>query len=411
MNSSTTIAHPGDALSRSQRLGYILILGALTALGPFTIDLYLPAFPQLEQEFMVGPEAIQLTLTGTTIGFALGQLIVGPWSDRVGRRLPLIVANSMHILASIGVAMSTTIDVLNVFRILQGFGAAAGAVVAMAMVRDLFSGRPMVTMISRLALVNGLAPVLAPVIGSQLLLIMDWRGTFYFLMSYGAIVLVCSLIFIKETLLPENRRGGFSAVFAGYKSVLSDHIYLGAMFTGAAMFAGLFAYVASSSFLFQNVFNMNTQEYGWLFAMNSIGIIVGVQTSTRITRWIEPQWILVFSTLGQVIAAGAIIVAFSNGAGLVGVLIPLWFFITFCGFGFPMVQVLALIHHGHEAGTAASLLGSFNFMMAGLVAPLVGMLGVGTPIPMATVMVCSAIVALLSVVLIMRPKSVPRLEG
>ena len=169
-------SHPGDLLSRRQRLVYVLVLGALTALGPFTIDLYLPAFPVLQSELGVSAAAVQLTLTGTMIGFGFGQLIVGPWSDKVGRRLPLILATGLHIAASVAAALAPDITWLLVFRLLQGFGAAAGGVVAMAMVRDLFGGKPLVRMLSRLALVNGLAPVLAPVIGSQMLAIMDWRG-------------------------------------------------------------------------------------------------------------------------------------------------------------------------------------------------------------------------------------------
>ena len=174
----TTVVHPGDSLSGRQRAVYVLILGALTALGPFTIDLYLPAFPQIEGDLDVSTAAVQLTLTATTLGFAFGQLLVGPWSDKVGRRLPLILATSVHVIASIGVAAAPDISWLLAFRVLQGFGAAAGGVVAMATVRDLFGGYPLVRMLSRLALVTGIAPIAAPVIGSQLLLVMPGAAMF-----------------------------------------------------------------------------------------------------------------------------------------------------------------------------------------------------------------------------------------
>ena len=186
----TIHSNPGDALSRRRKLLYILLLGALTALGPFTIDLYLPAFPALEASLGVSEAQVQLTLAGTTIGFALGQLMVGPFSDKFGRRLPLILATAVHIAASVGAALSTDIATLGLFRVLMGVGAAGGGVVAMAMVRDLFSGYAMVKMFSRMALVNGLAPILAPVIGSQLLLVMPWPGIFVFLACYGALVIV-----------------------------------------------------------------------------------------------------------------------------------------------------------------------------------------------------------------------------
>ena len=202
----TTPTNPGDSLSRRRKLLYILMLGALTALGPFTVDLYLPAFPALEESLGVSEAAVQLTLTGTTIGFALGQLVVGPLSDKFGRRMPLILATAVHITASLGAALSTDIATLGFFRVLMGIGAAGGGVVAMAMVRDLFSGYAMVRMFSRMALVNGLAPILAPVIGSQLLLFMPWPGIFFFLAAYGTCVLIAAVFVVRETL-PRELRG------------------------------------------------------------------------------------------------------------------------------------------------------------------------------------------------------------
>ena len=208
VSAAPVTAHPGDALTRRQRLVYVFVLGALTALGPFTIDLYLPAFPVLEREFDVNAAAIQLTLTGTMVGFALGQLIVGPLSDQIGRRLPLIAATALHIAACFGAALAPDLFWLSVARVLQGLGAAAGAVVATAMVRDLFGGYPLVRMLAHLSLVNGLAPILAPVIGSQLLLVVDWRGLFWFLAAFGVLVVVATAVFIRETLPVERRRIG-----------------------------------------------------------------------------------------------------------------------------------------------------------------------------------------------------------
>ncbi len=181
------------------------MLGALNALGPFTVDLYLPAFPALEAGLNASQAEVQLTLAGTSLGFALGQLVVGPLSDKFGRRLPLILATAMHIAASLGAALSTDIATLGLFRVLMGIGAAGGAVVAMAMVRDLFSGYAMVRMFSRMALVSGLAPILAPVIGSQLLLFMPWPGIFVFLAGYGTAVIIAAVFVIRETLPVEHR--------------------------------------------------------------------------------------------------------------------------------------------------------------------------------------------------------------
>ncbi|MGI9822706.1 multidrug effflux MFS transporter [Agromyces sp. Marseille-Q5079] len=404
--------HPGDLLSRRQRLVYVLVLGALTALGPFTVDLYLPAFPVLQDELGVSAAAVQLTLTGTMIGFGFGQLIVGPWSDKVGRRLPLILSTLLHIAASVGAAFAPDIVWLSVFRLLQGFGAAAGGVVAMAMVRDLFGGKPLVRMLSRLALVNGLAPVLAPVIGSQLLNVMDWRGIFVVLAIYGVVVVLAVAFLIIETL-PESRRhvAGHSTLRDRYAALFRDRVYLGAAIIGGMTFTGLFGYLSTSSFLFQEVYAFSAQQYGLLFAVNSVGVIVGVQVSSRLMRGsVAPQWILSITTLVHLAMAIAIMVLDSSGAGFWGTAIPLWIYILACGFSFPAVQVLALAHHGAEAGTAASLLGALNFGLAGLISPLIGLMGVGSAVPMAIVQTAAAVVAVAALWLLVRPRTVPPLS-
>lgn len=406
----TTVMHPGDSLSRRQRLVYVVILGALTALGPFTIDLYLPAFPQVKTDLGVSDALVQLTLTATTLGFALGQLLVGPWSDKVGRRLPLILATSVHVLASIGVALAPDFEWLMVFRVLQGAGAAAGGVVAMATVRDLFGGYPLVRMLSRLALVTGLAPVLAPLIGSQLLLVMDWRGMFFFLAAYGVIILTLSMLFIVETLPPARRsEPGHSSLGDRYRSLFSDRVFVGMAIIGAMTFSGLFAYLSSSSLLFQEVYGLDAQAYGVLFAINSLGIVIGTQTSARLAKKIGPQWILAFSTATLFAMASLIVILDASGAGLVGILVPLWFFIAACGFSFPCVQVLALAHHGKEAGTAASLLGALNFGVAGLLSPVVGLFGITSAIPMGAIMAGAAAVSIVALWLVVRPRTVPAL--
>ncbi|MCU1482056.1 MAG: Bcr/CflA family drug resistance efflux transporter [Subtercola sp.] len=403
----TLAVHPGDALTRRQRTVYIVILGALSALGPFTIDLYLPAFPALEADLNVPVAIIQLTLTGTTIGFALGQLLVGPWSDAVGRRLPLIASTTLHIAASLGAAVAPNVEVLGLFRVLQGVGAAAGGVIAIAMIRDLFAGHPLVKMLARMSLITTVAPVIAPVIGSQLLQVMQWRGIFWVLAVYGVVILIAVLFFIVETL-PKARRNdrGHTTIRQRYRSVLGDRVFVGVAVMGGMTFAGLFSYLSASPFLFQVVYSFSPQQYGLLFAVNSVGLIIGIQTSARLIRRFPPQWILAFSTVLLLVAALTIVVLDANGGGLWGVLVPLWFFLLAAGFGAPCIQVLALNNHGHEAATAASLLGAVNFGLAGAISPIVGAFGVANAIPMGLVMALTAAVSIVLLWAVVRPRSV-----
>lgn len=402
--------HPGDALSNGRRLVYVLLLGALTALGPFTIDLYLPAFPMLEQDFQTTAAAIQLTLTGTMLGFAVGQLVVGPLSDKVGRRVPLIVVTALHVLASIGASVAPDLILLSVARVVMGIGAAAGGVVAMAIVRDLFGGRRLVVMLSRLALVSGVAPVVAPLIGSALLVVMPWRGVFVVLAAYGAIMLICGLFLIPETL-PKARRQdrGSQTVLQRYRAVLTDRVFLGVLVIGGMTFSGLFSYLSASSFLFQETHGLNPQEYGLLFAGNSVGVVVGVQLASRLAARFGPQWVMVFSTGALLLSGVAIIVTDQLGMGMWGTVVPLFVFMTACGFTFPCVQVLALDRHGSAAGTAASILGACNNGVAAIISPVVGWLAADagiTATTMASVMVGCAVVAVLALWLIVRPRSV-----
>ena len=404
------MVHAGDSLSRGRRLTYIFVLGALTALGPFTVDMYLPAFPIVEAEFGASTATVQLTLAATMIGFALGQLIVGPWSDRVGRRLPLILATSVHVIATLAVAFSPTIEWLIVLRVVQGLGAAAGAVVAMAVVRDLFTGVPMVRMLSRLALVSGLAPVLAPLIGSQLLLVTSWRGTFVVLAVFSAIVLVATALFVRETL-PAARRheAGHSTTFQRFRVLLTDRAFVGTVLMAGMNFSGLFVYLSFSPFLFQQVYNVDAQQFGLLFAVNSLAVIIGVQTASYLARTIGPQWILAGANILALVSASTIVLLDIAGAGLVGVLIPLFFFILSCGLSFPCLTALALARHGSEAGTAASLLGAANFGIAAAVTPIVGLFGAERALPMGAVMLACAIVGGLILWLVVRPRTVPAL--
>ncbi|MEO5534114.1 MAG: multidrug effflux MFS transporter [Pseudolysinimonas sp.] len=406
----TTLSHPGDALSRRQRTVYILILGALTALGPFTIDLYLPAFPRIAEELHTSDAAVQLTLTATTIGFGIGQLIIGPWSDTIGRRIPLLVASSLHVIASLGVILAPSVELVAVMRVGQGVGAAAGSVVALAMVRDLFGGKPLVRMLSRLALVNGLAPVLAPLIGSQLLRVMDWRGVFVFLAGYGVFVLVATAVFLVETLPAEARRTtGRVSVLDRFRALFRDRVFLGAALIGGMVFSSILSYVSSSPFLLQDLYGIDPQQFGLLFGLNSFGLLVAVQVSARLVPRIGAAWVLAIGTSSIALSGAALVVAAHLGNGPLTVIVPFFFLVSSCGLCFPCIQVLTLANHGTEAGTAASLTGAANAAIAGLVSTIPGFIGLTSGAPVGWVVLAAMTVATASLWLLVRPWSVPPL--
>ncbi len=402
---NVVLAHPGDALSRGSRVVYIVVLGLLVGLGPFTIDLYLPAFPVVAEELVASEAAIQLTLTATMVGFGLGQLVIGPWSDKVGRRLPLILATTVHVGASLGVAFAPDITWVLVFRMLQGVGAAGGGVVAMATVRDLFGGQPLVRMLSRLALVTSLAPILAPVIGSQLLVLVDWRGLFLSLAGYGVVVVVLAALLVAETLPPERRRvKGHSTVGQRYRAVLSDRVFVGVALIAGLMFSGLFAYLSSSSFVFQEVYGFDAQQYGILFAVNSLGLAVASQVASRLMRRFAPARILAVSLPIMAVAGFVAALSASLDLGLAPVVACTFVFLTCAGLSFPCIQVTALAPHGAEAGTAAALLGAINFGLASIAAPLVGAFGTETAIPMGLAMGIALSVAVVLLWIVVRPQ-------
>lgn len=400
---------PAPSPDRRSKILRIVVLGMLTALGPFTIDLYLPAIPALQTDLGITEAAAQLTLTGTVFGFAAGQLLVGPLSDRLGRRGPLIAATVLHVLASTGAALSDDLGPLMLFRVLQGVGAAGSSVVAIAMVRDLYDGLRLVKMMSYVALVNGMAPIFAPVIGSQLLLLTDWHGIFGALAGYGIFAFATAVLLLTESLPPERRPTNAPKLLRRYALVLRDRVFVGLLLVGGLNFSGLFSYLSASPFVFQDVYGLNEQAYGLLFMVNSLGVVAGVQTSARLVRRFGAQWIIAAATIAQVFFALCIIAGDQLHLGFWGTAIPLWFYICATGFNFPCIQGLALHRHGAQAGTAAALLGAATFGFSGAISPVVGLLGVGSATPMGSVMAVCILLAIAALWLVVRPRQVPRM--
>jgi MFS transporter, DHA1 family, multidrug resistance protein len=401
------VAAPAQQLSTWQRVRLVLVLGSLTALGPLTVDTYLPAFPAIAEQLDAAESAVQLTLTGTLIGIALGQLLVGPLSDAFGRRRPLIAAVTGHVTVSVLCAVAPNVATLGVLRVLQGMAAAAGAVIAMAVVRDLFAGVSGVTILSRLMLVTGVAPILAPTLGAQLLRFTDWRGIFWVLAAIGAVLIAVVTVGLRETLPPERRRrGGVSETVRTYGRLVRERTFIGLMLTGGLMMGALFAYISGSSFVLQEVYGLTEHDYGLLFGINSIGLVVATQVNGRLAVRVGPHRMLGGAVVVATAAATALLVNASTGAfGLPGIAVPLFVMLSTIGFTLPNVPILALANHGRTAGTAAGLIGASNFAFGGVSAPLVGALGTSSATPMAAVMVAATVGAVAAFYLVARPKS------
>ncbi len=354
-----------------------LVLGAFVAVGAFTIDMYLPALPAIATDLRTSSPMVQLTLTGTLVGLALGQLVIGPLSDALGRRRPLLAGTALHVVASLLVLVAPTVEVLGVLRVLQGVGSAAGGVVAMAIVRDLFEGRAAATMLSRLFLVMGAAPVLAPTVGGELLRITSWRGVFAVLALYGLLLLVVGALAVPETLPPGRRvTGGIAGTLRTYRGLLRDRVYVGLVLVAGLTMAGLFSYVAGSSFVYQRQFGLDEQQFGMLFGAGAVFLIGATQLNpVLLRRWSPAQVLSAAMVAGTVAGLVLLGLASSGRGGLAGVVVPLWGVLAAVGLALPNAPALALAAHGETAGSAAALLGAVQFGVGAAVSPLVGVLG------------------------------------
>jgi DHA1 family bicyclomycin/chloramphenicol resistance-like MFS transporter len=381
-----------------------LVLGAFVAVGPLTIDMYLPALPTITAELGTTSAMVQLTLTGTLVGLALGQLVLGPLSDAFGRRTPLLAGTALYVVASVLILVAPTIEVLGVLRFLQGVGTAAGAVVALAVVRDLFTGRAAATMLSRLFLVLGAAPVLAPTLGGELLRFTSWRGIFAVLALYGLLLLAVGWFALRETLPPSRRSSsGAAGTLRTYRRLLRDRTLVGLVLVAGLTMAGLFSYVSGSSFVFQRQFGLDEQEFGLLFGAGAVWLIAATQLNPVLLRRWSPAQVLVAGTVGGALSGAVLLVLAATGTGgLPGVVVPLWAMLFASGAALPNAPALALSRHGDSAGAAAALLGAVQFGVGAAVSPVVGLLG-NDAAAMGTVILVALSLAIAVLVTVVRP--------
>ncbi|MDF6021471.1 Bcr/CflA family multidrug efflux MFS transporter [Streptomyces sp. JH34] len=409
---STTIAPglPGAPTTTARRAGLLvtLVLGGLTALPPLSMDMYLPALPEVTDALHAPAATVQLTLTACLTGMALGQLVVGPMSDRWGRRTPLLLGMVVYVLATAICAVAPTAELLIGFRLLQGLAGAAGIVISRAVVRDLYDGDEMARFFSTLMLISGVAPVVAPVIGGQVLQFTDWRGIFVVLTLVGVLLTLVVWKWLHETLPAEQRHtGGVGDALRTMRGLLADRVFTGYMIAGSLAFAALFAYVSASPFVVQEIYGASPQTFSLLFGINSIGLIaVGQINGKLLVGRVSLDKALGLGLAVISVAAVALLLMTSGvfgEVGLVPVAVGLFVLMSAMGLAMPNTNTQALMRTRHAAGSASALLGTSQFLIGAIASPLVGIAGEKTAVPMAVVQVVCALAAVVCFLLLCRP--------
>jgi DHA1 family bicyclomycin/chloramphenicol resistance-like MFS transporter len=370
----------------------IVILGSMVAIGPLSIDMYLPGLPEITRSLHAEDAAVQLTLTAVVAGLALGQLVAGPLSDRIGRRRPLMIGLLSYSAASLLCALAPSVLALTGLRFLQGLTGGAGIVIGRAVVRDLYSGAAAAKLFSSLMLVTGLAPILAPVIGAQVLRFTAWQGIFVVLAGLSLAIVTLATVALPETLPPERRdRGGLAGTLQTMRALLTQRSFLGYALTAALAFGALFAYISGSPFVFQDIYGLSPQAFSLAFGVNGLGLVAGSQINAHLVGRYGPAYLLRRALLVITTSAATLLaVVLIGDLGVWPVIITTFLVMSSLSFVMPNSTALALADHAKVAGTASALLGVIQFLVGGLAAPLVGLGGTGSAVPMAVVMLSLA---------------------
>ncbi|WP_079191550.1 Bcr/CflA family multidrug efflux MFS transporter [Streptomyces sp. CB00455] len=391
-------APPATApLTAARRTGLLVtfILGGLTALPPLSMDMYLPALPEVTDALHSPAATVQLTLTACLAGMALGQLVIGPMSDKWGRRRPLLTGMAVYVLATAICALAPTTELLIGFRLLQGLAGAAAIVIARAVVRDLYDGVEMARFFSSLMLISGVAPIIAPLIGGQVLRFADWRGVFVVLTAVGLVLTLMVWRGLEETLPPERRHtGGVGSALRTMRGLLGDRVFAGYTLAGGFAFAVLFSYISASPFVVQEIYGASPQAFSLLFGINSVGLIIVGQINGKLLVGRVSLDKALAAGLGTLTVASVALLLMSAGAfgevGLAPIAAGLFVLMSAMGLVLPNTNAQALMRTPHAAGSASALLGTSSFLVGAVASPLVGIAGEHTAVPMALVqLACS----------------------
>ena len=381
----------------------MVVLGLLSTFGPISLDLYLPALPELAHHLAASPSAAQLSITTCLLGLAIGQLVAGPLSDRYGRLRPLVIGLAAYVVASAACAVAPSILVLLVLRLVQGLAGAAGIVIARAVARDLYEGRDLVVFFSRLILISGLAPVIAPVLGGQLSLVMSWRGIFGVLAAFGVVLFCAGFFGLAETLPPSRRTsGGLGVTVRGFRTLLRDSFFVGAALSSGLAGASMFAYIAGATFVLQDIYGLSAQGFSVVFGINSLGIMAMGQLGGRLAQRWPAARVLALGLGINLLGAASLAATVLLQLGLAWLIGCLFVMVSAIGMVLPPATALALAEYPHWAGTASSLLGLGQYLIGALVAPLVGIAG-DSDVPLGLVTLSVSALAVVTFLTLVRP--------
>ncbi|WP_339293405.1 multidrug effflux MFS transporter [Paenibacillus sp. FSL W8-0187] len=407
MSMSTNEAGSAMVLTRRKRLQFALILGSLSAFGPLSVDMYLPALPKLSESLGSTASLAQLSLTAFLLGLALGQLVAGPLSDIRGRKAPLIISLIIYSITSLLCAFAPTIWVLVALRFVQGASGAAGIVISRAVVRDLYTGSELTKFFTLLMLINGLAPIIAPVFGAFILNFVSWRGVFVVLFLIGLLMLLAVWFGLPETLTREKRAsGGIKQTFRTFGTLVRDRVFVGYALSQAFVSAAMFAYISGSPFVLQDIFGVSPQMYSLFFAVNGVGIVLFSQITGRLASRTGETKLL---TTGLVIAAfgGTSLFAITwLGGGLLLITPMLFLIVSAVGMVSATTTSLAMQKQAaHTSGSASALLGLLPLLLGAAASPLVGLGDGTTAVPMGTVIGIAELLAVSSFLFLVMPFS------
>ncbi len=373
-------------------VGFLVLIGAMSAFPPVTTDIYLPALPALTRELHATSAQGQATLAAYFLGLGTGQLFYGPWADRIGRRGPMLIGAAIYIVATLGCALTTSIHVMTALRFVQAFGACSGVVISAAVVRDRAGRQESARIFSMLLTIRGIGPLIAPIVGGAIVTFLDWRAIFWALLAFGAIVGAATFLCLEETRPQEvAERARTESPLRAYAAVLKDRRILGYMTTNGLNFAGMFAWIAAAPYLVIGLYGVPALWFGWVFGLNAAGFMAASQINRRLLGYFRSDRIMIWGALGAAVAAIILAVdALTGFAGPFGVMVPLFFVVSSLGFVSTNAMAGGLAVDRSRSGAVSALFGTSQFAFGAVATVAAGFFSHAPQISMAgAILVCA----------------------